>query len=168
MSEQAKLEMAEAIGRSIVSLKAYMKEIEGRCSSSSGGGSTMLATTATGINPLHAAIALFAALLVADTARRSMSMPEQHAVDDLSSTMGQLANAVRKLAEPVRTPVEKSTPRAGRADADYRSDPPVVPRLEPEPREDDRRRRKRCSTEWYHASRTPSRSAITTTSRGRW
>jgi hypothetical protein len=148
VSHQAKLEMAEAIRRSIVSLRAYMKEIEGRCSSSSGGGSPMVATTATGINPLHAAVALFATLLVADTARRSMSASEQHAVSDLSSTMGQLANAARKLAEPVPAPVEESTPAPVEPTRTIDPIPPVVPRPEPDPREDDRRRRKRCSTDW--------------------
>jgi hypothetical protein len=141
VSDQSKAEMAEAIRRSIASLKTYIKEIEGKCSSSSsGGGFPILATTATGVNPLHAAIALFAALLFADTARR-VSMSEQNAVDALSHAMGQLANAVRKMAEPI--PIRQSTPAPAEPTRTIDPVPPVVPRPEPEPREDDPGRRKK-------------------------
>jgi Domain of unknown function (DUF4157) len=143
VSEQSKMEMVEAIQRSIDSLRSYINEIEGTCSSSSGGASLMLGTTATGVDPLQAAIALFAVLLVGSMASR-MSMPEQHAVEDLSNAMTQLANAVRNLAEPVRMPTEKSTPAPDEPPRTADPIPPVLPRPDPDPREDDRRRRRRC------------------------
>jgi hypothetical protein len=145
VSEQSKMEMAEAIRRSLESLRSYMKEIEGTCSSRSGGSPLMLGTTTTGIDPLQAAIALFAVLLAADTARR-MSMPEQHAMGNLSNAMTQLANAVRKLAEPARMPTKESTP--ARVEPRETLDPIPPPLPKPEPREDDRRRRRRCTTDW--------------------
>jgi hypothetical protein len=147
VSEQSKMEMAEAIRRSIDSLKSYIKEIEGTCSSSSGGANPMLGTTTTGFNPLQAAIALFAVLLVGSMASR-MSMPEQHAVENLSNAMTQLANAVRNLAEPVRTPAEESTPAPAEPPRTVDPIPPVLPRPDPAPREDERRRRRRCWTDW--------------------
>jgi Domain of unknown function (DUF4157) len=147
VSQQSKLEMTEAIRRSIDSLKSYMNEIEGKCSDNSGGGSLILGTTTTDVDPLTAALALFVVLLAADTARR-MSMPEQHVVENLTHAMAQLGNALRNLAEPVRMPAEQSTPAPDEPSQTIDPIPPVVSQPDPDPREDERRRRKRCSTDW--------------------